>query len=266
MSGESRAVAATATSNASLDTMHVLLSVTNSSDAEVEVEIPSGTLLATAEESQQTIAVAGPRAELVAEGGAGDDSVVVAPGQSTIELVAFCGQEYDLGPSDPTPLVYAGTALAPLPAVLDSIMEAPSYEHEVAQEAVWWVTDDPVVPVPKVVAPLLDDVDTAAFAEAPVQVVPDAGYQPLWAGGPDTALGDLGDPTDGPGGAGSLLGFWVLAVVIGGAVIGGALWRSSRSGPTPARAGAWGAGWYPDPSGRAQARWWDGNRWTDHVR
>jgi Protein of unknown function (DUF2510) len=24
-------------------------------------------------------------------------------------------------------------------------------------------------------------------------------------------------------------------------------------------------GWYPDPGGPAQLRWWDGNRWTEHV-
>jgi hypothetical protein len=25
------------------------------------------------------------------------------------------------------------------------------------------------------------------------------------------------------------------------------------------------AGWFPDPSGSAQQRWWDGQRWTEHV-
>jgi hypothetical protein len=25
------------------------------------------------------------------------------------------------------------------------------------------------------------------------------------------------------------------------------------------------AGWYPDPTGRADQRYWDGNAWTDHV-
>ena len=29
--------------------------------------------------------------------------------------------------------------------------------------------------------------------------------------------------------------------------------------PTPA------AGWFPDPSGGAGSRWWDGQQWTDHV-
>src|SRR5215471_12754583 len=26
------------------------------------------------------------------------------------------------------------------------------------------------------------------------------------------------------------------------------------------------AGWYPDPQGRAEQRYWDGERWTEHVQ
>ena len=26
-----------------------------------------------------------------------------------------------------------------------------------------------------------------------------------------------------------------------------------------------GGAWYPDPWGHAPLRWWDGERWTDHV-
>ncbi|WP_051016042.1 DUF2510 domain-containing protein [Cellulomonas massiliensis] len=33
------------------------------------------------------------------------------------------------------------------------------------------------------------------------------------------------------------------------------------SGTAPAPA----PGWYPDPQGAPQARWWDGTRWTEHV-
>lgn len=39
-------------------------------------------------------------------------------------------------------------------------------------------------------------------------------------------------------------------------VAGGA---GSTSGGGPA------GGWYPDPTGRFPARWWDGSRWTEHV-
>jgi hypothetical protein len=34
-----------------------------------------------------------------------------------------------------------------------------------------------------------------------------------------------------------------------------------RGAPTPAA-----AGWYSDPSGGRQARWWDGEEWTSHVQ
>jgi hypothetical protein len=34
--------------------------------------------------------------------------------------------------------------------------------------------------------------------------------------------------------------------------------------PPPPTAGP-PAGWYADPTGRATHRYWDGERWTDHV-
>ena len=37
--------------------------------------------------------------------------------------------------------------------------------------------------------------------------------------------------------------------------------QNSTSPATPAVA----AGWYPDPSGAAQQRWWDGTKWTEQV-
>ncbi len=43
--------------------------------------------------------------------------------------------------------------------------------------------------------------------------------------------------------------------------------NSTPGGMGAAAAGAGGqpAGWHPDPSGRHQHRWWDGQRWTDDV-
>lgn len=37
--------------------------------------------------------------------------------------------------------------------------------------------------------------------------------------------------------------------------------RARRAVATPGFA----AGWYPDPSGQPQWRWWDGQTWTDQV-
>jgi hypothetical protein len=42
-----------------------------------------------------------------------------------------------------------------------------------------------------------------------------------------------------------------------------------RDGRRPAAASgttASAAGWFPDPSGRHQLRYWDGTTWTGHVR
>ena len=35
--------------------------------------------------------------------------------------------------------------------------------------------------------------------------------------------------------------------------------------PAPAAEPAAPAGWYADPSGRFELRYWDGNTWTEHV-
>jgi Protein of unknown function (DUF2510) len=56
------------------------------------------------------------------------------------------------------------------------------------------------------------------------------------------------------------------AAAIAGGLVG--VLASGGVAPTqharPAAAPA-GPGWYPDPSGAARVRWWDGNAWTDHV-
>ena len=35
--------------------------------------------------------------------------------------------------------------------------------------------------------------------------------------------------------------------------------------PAPAPVVSTPAGWYPDPSGRFEMRYWDGSAWTEHV-
>jgi len=39
----------------------------------------------------------------------------------------------------------------------------------------------------------------------------------------------------------------------------------AAAAPAPAASDAVPAGWYPDPSGRFELRYWDGSRWTEHV-
>ena len=42
-------------------------------------------------------------------------------------------------------------------------------------------------------------------------------------------------------------------------------WRVLCLCLTAAAATATPAGWYPDPSGRYEMRYWDGDKWTAHV-
>lgn len=69
------------------------------------------------------------------------------------------------------------------------------------------------------------------------------------------------------GAAGFVLGFligpigWIVAAVLPGSVD----WEADRqqvvrtgSGPPP--------GWYKDPDGGKNDRWWDGSRWTEHEQ
>jgi hypothetical protein len=52
-----------------------------------------------------------------------------------------------------------------------------------------------------------------------------------------------------------------------GELAAGATPPSPAPGPTPAPAMAAGppAGWHPDPHGQAALRYWDGQRWTEHL-
>ena len=61
----------------------------------------------------------------------------------------------------------------------------------------------------------------------------------------------------------------VLAAILGSAVVVRLTARQVATaevlGGAPAGEPAAPAGWHPDPTGRADQRWWDGRLWTDHV-
>ncbi len=254
------------------EAMQVTVEVTNTTGAAATVAVPFGTLLATDEAADQTVAVGGPAGDptLAAVAAAGGTPEVTAPpGQSSHTLVVYCTEADDGAPLEATPLRPVGPAEEPLPSVLRTVaaQDAPT---ALAQDAVWWVSDDASDPVPADLAPLLDGVDTAAFAAEPHRVVPDTGYTPRWAraGILDESF-DGGTPAGGDvvGGAGPGLGLlvWLLAgaaVVVAAVVLGT---RSGRPRPAPAPVATRGAGWYPDPWGTGGHRWWDGRGWTGRV-
>ena len=252
------------------DDMRVTVEVTNATGAPATLAVPFGTLLATDEQGDQTVAVAGPAddptlAAVAASGGT--PQLALPAGTSTHELLVHCTEADDGAPNDPTPLRALGVATEPLPTVLRALTADPP-SPAVAQEAVWWVTDDATLPVPAELAPYLRDVDTAAFAADPHRVVPDTGYAPRWAraGLLDesfTAPASSGDGADGPGLA--LLLWLVLGSVV--AVVAVVAASRSRSGDvTPVAATRRAAGWYPDPWSPGGRRWWDGQGWTAETQ
>lgn len=68
----------------------------------------------------------------------------------------------------------------------------------------------------------------------------------------------LAPPTVGPGGP-------PRGKIAPGAVSPGATAPAQPASSMPAPSGGAAAGWYPDPTGAAAQRYWDGTRWTDHT-
>lgn len=250
------------------DTLDVTLTLTNATAKPLVVAVPRGALFKSEDPSQQTAVAAGPMGEDPTTVQAGvDPTITVVPGTSTVALRAFCGQHHDYGPVQVVPLRYAGVAQAPLPTVLTNLAQLRP-DKELAERAVWWVTDDPEYPVPASLQPFLAGVDAKAFAAEPRQVVPDPQYTPDWR---LEEFGTSPSPAPSGGGGPSLLPlFLVLALSLGGVAVAVSVTRSGRrvSAVTPVRHTASGvpAGWLPDPSDPRWLRYWDGTSWTTHTR
>jgi hypothetical protein len=270
--------------------MGVVVEVTNTGDDPLAVAVPFGTLLVTEAEGDQTLAVTPPPTpeviEVAADGGT--PTVEFPSGTSTRELPAYCTELGDGYPSD-------GVAVTPIdpahPVLAETLRTATATgaDPTTTQDAVWWLTDEPTVPVADHLRGLLA-VDTEAFAAAPHRVTPDTGYTPLWMrdqvdtgdGGAlrglapddeeaaailDESFEGPGGSGSGPGGSGLGAGPIVWAVLVGLLVVSSVI-VAARAGRRPAVTpvlARTAPGWYPDPWGGGGHRYWDGQAWTTRV-
>lgn len=291
LAGQVDGLAAEATTVSSADgDMGIEVEFTNDGDDPVEVAIPFGTLVVTDTEGDQTLTVTPPPTDAVAEVAAagGTPTIKLDPGTSTEDLPAYCTELGDGYPYEEVPVTPIDAAHPVLAETLRTAAAAGA-DHTTTQDAVWWLTDEPVVPVADHLTGLLA-VDTAAFAAEPHLVTPDTGYVPMWMrdevgtdGGAlempspydeQESAGILDESFEGPsspisddgGGAGLGTGLWfvLVGVLVVAAVV--VAMRAGRTQPAPdpvlARTAA---GWYPDPWNRGGHRYWDGQSWTTRV-
>jgi hypothetical protein len=111
------------------------------------------------------------------------------------------------------------------------------------------------------------DLEPDVSAEAPsadagpAEAAPSAVEEPPgWAAAPVETPEEIGTPTTE---AGSVAGGTEPSVVEPTPVVESA--PEPTPPPEPAPVVTTPAGWYPDPSGRYELRYWDGTQWTEHV-
>lgn len=270
------------------ETLDVTLTLQNLTGKPLTVVVPRGSLFETEDESQQVAVTVGPVDEVASTVKMGvDPTITLEPGENVVELTGFCAQRLDSGPSAIVPMTWAGVAEAPLTTVVTNIA-AQQPETQAAQHAVWWVTDVPVIPVPAEVEPLLEGVDTDAFAASPHRVVQDERYTPQWStdqpidaedpfgespftyndpdGGASPFAMDDGS-SDGTRGFGFGL-LWMVGLIAALAVVVGIAKTASRSTVTTAGSpyNSTPPGWHPDPRQPGQLRYWNGTDWTTDTR
>ncbi|HEX7134096.1 MAG TPA: DUF2510 domain-containing protein [Iamia sp.] len=269
--------------------MGIVVEVTNDGDDPVEVAVPFGTLVVTQTEGDQTLAVTAPPSPEVIDVAArgGTPTVEFEAGTSSRQLPAYCTELGDGYPFDSAPVTPIDDAHPVLAETLRAATVADA-DHTTTQDAVWWLTDEPDLPVADSLHGLLA-VDTAAFAAAPHRVTPDTGYVPMWmreqatdggslempayddeeaAGILDESFEGPGSPTGGSDGGGLGAGPIVWAVLVGLVVVTSVVVASragrTRAAPAPALART-APGWYPDPLSPGGHRYWDGQAWTHRV-
>jgi hypothetical protein len=289
LDGEVAGLSAEAHTSSGME-MGVRVEVTNDTGRPVDVAIPFGTLVVTEDEGDQTLAVVPPTSPEVIDVAAsgGTPTVEADAGTSTLKLDAYCTEMEDGYPYEDAEVTPIDDAHPVLAETLREVTAAGA-DGTTVQDAIWWLTDQPTVPVPDHLTGLLS-VDTAAFAAEPHLVTPDTGYVPLWmreqvdsgdAGDMENPRYDdseaagildesfegatgVGSSSDGGGSAGgSLLWLVLIGLVVTAAVVI-ATRAGGRSGPAPVVARV-APGWYPDPWGGGAHRYWDGQSWTSRV-